>query len=65
MSDHEKFFRGIKGLKVEAMGQFTEESFTIEELYQAFKSRMIAEIEQDVENRLLDMLGASIDEEVE
>ncbi len=61
MSDHERFFEATRNMHI--IDLMHNEGCTIEQLYQAFKSRMIAEIEEEVRHTLLDMLGASIDEE--
>lgn len=63
MTDHEEFFDKVGEFNIKTMYYDVEWCFTVEELYQAFKSRMIAEIQSEVESKLLDMLGASIDED--
>lgn len=48
IADYQQFFSDMDDFRIE--GRFYEngQSFTIEELYQAFKARMIAELVVDV-----------------
>ncbi len=43
MSDHKEFFRVLTGKKVNARFYECDEYFTVEDLYQAFKSRLAEE----------------------
>ena len=45
MSDHEEFFRITKDVKIEIGNPDWNDPVTIEELYQAFKSRLLEEMQ--------------------